>query len=260
MEARPRRIIGETSATSPRNHMPKKKEDKKTAAVPAVKKKTADFSAIYDRLKTYNLSEAIAIIKKINKTKFDPTVEVHIRLGINPKKSDQQVRGAVSLPHGTGKTVRIAAFVSPNNEAACKAAGAEFVGGEELIAEIKKTEKTDFEVAVAEPLLMKNLAVIAKILGTRGLMPSPKNDTVSPNPAKAVEELKKGKISFKNDDTSNLHAVIGKLSFEDNKLTENFQALLETIRKAKPAAAKGAYIKNVAICSSMSPSVKVSLA
>ena len=236
-----------------------KKEEKKSAETKAAKKKVIDFSAIYDRTKAYNLNEAIAIVKKISKVKFDPSLEVHIRLGINPKKSDQQVRGAVSLPNGTGKTVRVAAFVSPNNEAACKAAGAEFVGGDELIAEIKKTEKTDFEVAIAEPLMMKNLAVIAKILGTRGLMPSPKNDTVSPNPAKAVEELKKGKISFKNDDTSNLHAVIGKLSFEDQKLAENFQTLIDTVRKVKPSAAKGSYIKNVAICSSMSPSVKVSL-
>jgi len=236
-----------------------KKETKNTAATPAAKKKVTDFSAIYDNMKAYSLDEALKIVKQINKTKFDPSVEVHIRLGINPKKSDQQVRGAVSLPNGTGKTVRVAAFVSPSNEAACKAAGAEFVGGDELIAEIKKTEKTDFEVAIAEPLMMKNLAIIAKILGTRGLMPSPKNDTVSPNPAKAVEELKKGKISFKNDDTSNLHAVIGKLSFEDKKLAENFQVLIDTIRKVKPATAKGSYIKNVAICSSMSPSVKVSL-
>jgi len=233
-----------------------KKEEKKIAPV-APKKKVKDFSAIYDRMKAYPLEEAIGIVKKLNKTKFDPSVEVHIRLGINPKKSDQQVRGAVSLPNGTGKTVRVAAFVSPANENACKAAGAEFVGGDELIEQIKKTEKTDFEVAIAEPLMMKNLALIAKILGTRGLMPSPKNDTVSPNPAKAVEELKKGKISFKNDDTSNLHTVIGKLSFEDKKLVENFQTLIDTIRKVKPATAKGSYIKNISICSSMSPSVKV---
>jgi len=221
--------------------------------------KKKDLSAIYDKLKSYRPNEAVAILKKINHSKFDPSVEVHIRLGINPKKSDQQVRGAVSLPHGTGKTIRVAAFVSAENEEACKKAGADLVGSEELIAQIKKTEKTDFEVAIAEPLMMKNLAVIAKILGTRGLMPSPKNDTVSPNPAKAVEELKKGKISFKNDDTSNLHAVIGKLSFDDQKLLENFQTLIDNIRKVKPSSAKGSYIKSVAICSSMSPSVKVEL-
>jgi large subunit ribosomal protein L1 len=222
-------------------------------------KKVVDFSNIYDNLKTYRPAEAISILKKISHTKFDPSVEVHIRLGINPKKSDQQVRGAVSLPHGTGKTIRIAAFVSPENEEACKKAGADLVGSDELIAQIKKTEKTDFEVAVAEPLMMKNLAVIAKILGTRGLMPSPKNDTVSPTPAKAIEELKKGKISFKNDDTSNLHTVIGKLSFEDEKLLANFQALIDVIRKIKPSSAKGTYLKSVVICSSMSPSVKVEL-
>jgi large subunit ribosomal protein L1 len=230
---------------------------KKTKTVKT--KKVVNFSEIYDNLKSYKAAEAISILKKISHTKFDPSVEVHIRLGINPKKSDQQVRGAVSLPHGTGKTIRVAAFVSPENEEACKKAGADLVGSDELIAQIKKTEKTDFEVAVAEPLMMKNLAVIAKILGTRGLMPSPKNDTVSPTPAKAIEELKKGKVSFKNDDTSNLHTVIGKLSFEDEKLLANFQALIDVIRKIKPSSAKGTYLKSVVICSSMSPSVKVEL-
>lgn len=223
------------------------------------KKKDHKFADTYDKLAKYGLKEAIAILKKINHTKFDPSVEIHIRLGINPKKSDQQIRGAVSLPHGTGKTVRIAAFVSPENEEACKKAGADLCGGESLIAEIKKTEKTDFDVAIAEPLMMRNLAPIAKILGTRGLMPSPKNDTVSPTPAKAVEELKKGKISFKNDDTSNLHAVIGKLSFDDNKLMENYQAFINNLRKIKPSSAKGSYLKSISICTSMSPSVKLSL-
>ncbi len=231
-----------------------KKADKKVAP----KKKRVDHSAIYDRLKNYSIEEALEIVKKINKTKFDASVEVHFRLGINTKKGDQQVRGAVSLPNGTGKTVKVAAFVSPENEKAVKAAGADFVGSEELIAEIKKTEKTDFQVAIAEPALMKNLAVIAKILGTRGLMPSPKNDTVTTNPVKAVEELKKGKISFKNDDTGNVHTVIGKVSFDTKKLTENFQTLLETIKKSKPSSSKGVFIKNISISSSMSQGVKVS--
>jgi len=224
-----------------------------------VKAKKVDNSTIYDRLKTYSIEEALEIVKKLTKTKFDASVEVHFRLGINTKKGDQQVRGAVSLPNGTGKTVKIAAFVSPENEKAVKAAGADFVGSDELIAEIKKTEKTDFQVAIAEPAMMKNLAVIAKILGTRGLMPSPKNDTVTTNPVKAVEELKKGKISFKNDDTANVHTVIGKVSFDTKKLMENYQTLLETIKKAKPAASKGTFIKNVSISSSMSAGVKVSL-
>ncbi|MBN2884918.1 50S ribosomal protein L1 [Patescibacteria group bacterium] len=233
------------------------KKIEKTSEKKETKKAKKDYSSIYDQTIPYKLDEAISIVKKLSKTKFDPSVEVHIRLGINPKKGDQLVRGAVTLPHGTGKTVRVAAFVSPDNEAACKTAGAEFVGGDELISEIKKTGKTEFEVAVAEPLMMRNLAVIAKILGTRGLMPSPKNDTVTPNPAKAVEELKKGKVSFKNDDTSNLHAVIGKLSFEDKKLSENYLAFIEAVRKIKPAAAKGTYIKGISICASMTPSVKV---
>jgi len=231
-----------------------KKEIKKTKMV-----KKVDNSAIYDRLKTYSIEEALEIVKKLTKTKFDASVEVHFRLGINTKKGDQQVRGAVSLPNGTGKTVKVAAFVSPENEKAVKAAGADFAGGDELIAEIKKTEKTDFQVAIAEPALMKNLAVIAKILGTRGLMPSPKNDTVTTNPAKTVEELKKGKISFKNDDTANVHTVIGKASFDTKKLIENYQTLLETIKKAKPASSKGTFIKNISVSSSMSAGVKVSL-
>lgn len=224
-----------------------------------IKKKAADNSAIYDKNKTYSIEEALEIVKKISKTKFDASVEVHFRLGINNKKSDQQVRGAANLPHGTGKTIKIAAFVSPENEKAVKAAGADFVGSEELIAEIKKTEKTDFQVAIAEPGMMKNLAVIAKILGTRGLMPSPKNDTVTPNPVKTVEELKKGKISFKNDDTGNLHAVIGKVSFASDKLSENYKSLLETVKKAKPSSSKGTFIKNISISSSMSSGVKVAI-
>ncbi len=224
-----------------------------------VTKKKVDNSTIYDKNKTYSIEEALEIVKKLTKTKFDASVEVHFRLGINNKKSDQQVRGAANLPHGTGKTIKIAAFVSPENEAAVKAAGADLVGGEELIAEIKKTEKTDFQVAIAEPGMMKNLSMIAKILGTRGLMPSPKNDTVTQNPVKSVEELKKGKISFKNDDTGNLHAIIGKVSFDNNKLTENYKSLLETVKKTKPSSSKGSFIKNISLSSSMSAGVKVAI-
>ena len=235
------------------------KKVEKTIEKKEIKKAKKDYSAIYDQMTPYNIEEAITIVKKLSKTKFDPSVEIHIRLGINPKKGDQLVRGAVSLPHGTGKTVRVAAFVSPDSEAACKAAGAEFVGGDELIAEIKKTGKTEFEVAVAEPLMMRSLSAIAKILGTRGLMPSPKNDTVTPNPVKSIEELKKGKVSFKNDDTSNLHVVIGKLSFDDKKLLENYQAFIGAVNKVKPATAKGSYIKGISLCASMTPSVKVSI-
>jgi len=212
-----------------------------------------------DKMKLYSTDEAVKMTKELSKTKFESSVEVHIRLGIDTRKGDQQVRGAVSLPHGTGKTVKVAAFVSAEKVDACKKAGADFAGNEELIDEIKRTEKTDFQVAVAEPVMMKNLAKIAKILGTRGLMPSPKNETVTPTPEKAVEELKKGKVSYKNDDTGNIHVSIGKTSFDDTKLVDNFNTLLDAIKKAKPASAKGVYIKNVSMSSTMGPGIKVSI-
>lgn len=210
-------------------------------------------------MKAYSIEEAVKLTKELSKTKFDSSVEVHIRLGIDTRKGDQQIRGAVSLPNGTGKTVRVAAFVSADKEDACKKAGADLVGSEDLIEEIKRTEKTDFQVAVAEPAMMKNLAKIAKILGTRGLMPSPKNETVTPTPEKAVEELKKGKVSYKNDDTGNVHVSIAKTSFDDAKIIENFNTLLEAIKKAKPSSAKGIYIKNVSMSSTMGPGIKVSI-
>lgn len=222
-------------------------------------KKVATPKVDFDKMKAYPVTEAIELTKALSKTKFDSSVEVHIRLGIDPKKGDQQIRSAVSLPHGTGKTVKVAAFVSADKVAAAIAAGADYAGGEDLIAEIKKTEKTDFQVAVAEPLMMREMAQIAKILGTRGLMPSPKNETVTTDPVKAVGELKKGKVSFKNDDTGNIHVTIGKVSFPTEKLKENFDVLLDTVRKLKPSSSKGIYVRNVAFSSSMGPGVKVSL-
>lgn len=213
----------------------------------------------YDQMTVYSITDAIELTKSLSKTKFDASVEVHFRLGIDPKKGDQQIRTAVSLPHGTGKTVRVAAFVGDDKEKECKKAGADMVGGEDLIAEIKESEKTDFDVAVAEPAIMRHLAKIAKILGTRGLMPSPKNETVTPDPVKAIAELKKGKVSFKNDDTGNIHVTIGKVSFDSNQLEENYTTLLETIKKVKPASAKGTYIENISLSSSMGPGVKVEI-
>jgi len=214
---------------------------------------------IIDQTKAYPIAEAIELVKKTAKTKFDASVEVHFRLGLDTQKGEQQVRLAVSLPHGTGKTIKVAAFVTPAKEQEVRAAGADYVGGEELINEIKKTEKTDFQVAVAEPGLMKNLAAIAKILGTRGLMPSPKNETVTPDPAKAVAELKKGKVSLKNDDTGNIHVAMGKVSFPPQSLIENFTVLLEAVRKAKPATSKGVYLKNISLSSTMGPGIKIAL-
>lgn len=213
----------------------------------------------FDKSKSYSIDEAIELCKKLNKVKFDPSIEVHFKLGIDPKKGDQQVRSAVSLPHGTGKTIKVAAFVSSDKVEAVKKAGADLVGGEDLIEEIKKTEKTDFQIAVSDMEMMKKLAKIAKILGTRGLMPSPKNETVTNNPVKAVEELKKGKISFKNDDTSNIHAIVGKASFDSQKLIENLNSLIDAVKKAKPASSKGIYIKSLNINSTMGPGIKISL-
>lgn len=218
---------------------------------------TEEKKTAFDKMQTYKIEEAVELTKELSKTKFDASVEIHFKLGIDPKKGDQQIRTAVSLPHGTGKTVKVAAFVSDEKIDEVKKAGADFAGNVDLIEEIKKTEKTDFQVAVAEPVMMKNIAQIAKILGTRGLMPSPKNETVTMDPAKAVTELKKGKVSFKNDDTGNIHVAIGKVSFDSKKLIENYETILETIKKVKPAKAKGVYIKNVSISSSMGPGVKV---
>ncbi|MDX9892909.1 MAG: 50S ribosomal protein L1 [Patescibacteria group bacterium] len=209
--------------------------------------------------KTYPLAEAIKLVKETGVAKFDGSVEVHAKLSIDPKKNDQQVRGAVSLPHGTGKTKKIAAFVSAEKEKEAKEAGADIVGGQELIDEIKKDGKINFDVALATPDMMPKLAVIAKILGPRGLMPSPKNETITTNLKKTVSELKKGRVTFKNDDTSNVHQAIGKVSFNDSQLADNYQAFIEALRKAKPSAAKGTYLKSVTIASSMGPGVKVEL-
>lgn len=237
--------------------MPEKKPKKDgSAKIKADKKEPADG---YDKTKPYSIAEAIELTKKLSKTKFDASIEVHFKLGIDIKKGEQQVRVAVPLPHGTGKTIKIAAFVTPAKEKEAREAGADLVGGEELVAEIKKSEKTDFQVAVAEPIMMKHLGQIAKILGTRGLMPSPKNDTVTPDPAKAVRELKKGKVSLKNDDTGNVHVAIGKVSFESQQLVQNFDVLLEAIRKAKPPTSKGVYLKNVTVCSTMGPGIRVTI-
>ncbi len=237
--------------------MAKKKKEQKPASTEAKEEKQE--SQEFNKTKAYSIEEAITWAKKLARAKFDESLEVHIRLGIDPRKGDQQVRGAVSLPHGTGKTVKVAAFVSPEKEKEVREAGADYVGGEDLIQEIKKTTKTDFQVAVAEPAMMRLLAPVAKILGPRGLMPSPKNETVTPDPARAVQELKKGKVSFKNDDTANIHVAIGKLSFDDNKLKENFITLIDAIKKAKPATSKGVYLRNVSISSTMGPGIKVEI-
>lgn len=237
-----------------------KKENKKNLAPKEeklTKTETEKETLTWEKDKKYSAQEAFELTKKLAKVKFDSSVEIHFRLGIDPKKGDQQIRSAVTLPHGTGKQIKVAAFVAPDKQKEIKEAGADIVGGEELIEEIKKSEKTDFDVAIAEPDMMKNLSKIAKILGTRGLMPSPKNETVTTNPVKTVKELKKGKVSFKNDATANLHVMIGKVSFTTEALLENYQTLVDAIKKAKPSGAKGAYFKNISISSTMGPGIKV---
>lgn len=212
-----------------------------------------------DPKKSYAIGEAVEIAKKTSNVKFDASVEVHINLGIDPSKSDQSVRGTIVLPHGTGKTKKVAAFVEPEKEADAKAAGADIVGGEALIAEIAKNETFDFEVAVATPGMMPKIAKIAKILGQRGVMPNPKTDTVGPDIKKIITEQKGGKVSFRNDATANLHQIIGKVSFDAAHLVANFEAFLETVRKVKPASAKGIYLKSVTLKTTMGPGIRVAV-
>lgn len=210
-----------------------------------------------DKKKTYSIAEAVKLVKETSRVKFDASVEVHMRLGIDSKKGDQLVRGNVVLPHGTGKTKKVAVFTL--KEAEAKKAGADIVGGEELIKQIKTTGKIDFDIALASPEIMRSLAQVAKVLGPKGLMPAPKSGTVVKDSemAKAVEEIKKGKVSFRNDDTANIHQVIGKVSWEDSKLVDNFSVLLDAINKAKPNGTKGVYLQSVYLTSSMGPSVRV---
>lgn len=218
-------------------------------------KRYNELAKLIDPKKVYPLTEAVDLTKKTATTKFDCSIELHMHLGIDPKKGEQQVRGTISLPHGTGKKLRVAAFVNSEKAKDAKEAGADLIGGEDLVEEISRTGKIDFDVAVATPDIMAKLAKIAKILGPKGLMPNPKTETVSQNVKKMIEELKKGKVSFKNDDTGNLHIAIGKASFTAQQLLENAKAAIEVIQKVKPASSKGTYIQTLTITSSMGPAV-----
>jgi large subunit ribosomal protein L1 len=202
--------------------------------------------------------QAIETIKQNAKAKFDESLEIHLRLGIDPSKSEQQVRGNLILPYGTGRKKKIAVFTEEKAEEA-KKAGAEIAGGKELIEKIQKTKKCDFEIAVAEPGIMKDLSKIAKILGPKGLMPSPKDSTVTSDIIKAIKELNAGKINFKNDDTGNVHQILGKVSWPVEKLLKNFEAFIEAVKKAKPAKSKGIYFQNVVLCSTMGRGIKIEL-
>ena len=212
-----------------------------------------------DKTKTYSVEEAVKIVKETAKTKFDSSVEIHVHLGIDTQKGEQAVRGMASLPHGTGKIKKVAVFTK--NEKTAKDAGADIVGNEELIKQIKTTEKIDFDVALATPEMMKELSAVAKVLGPKGLMPAPKSGTVVPEAdmAKVIEEIKKGKVNFRNDDTGNVHQIIGKASWDENKLQENLKVFIDALQKVKPATVKGAFIVNATLTSTMGPAVKVAV-
>ncbi|KKW17585.1 MAG: 50S ribosomal protein L1 [Candidatus Magasanikbacteria bacterium GW2011_GWA2_50_22] len=221
-------------------------------------KRMAALAAKVDKKKVYAIDEAVKLLKETSGVKFDASVEIHANLGIDPKKGEQQIRATATLPHGTGKNKKLAAFVAPEKEKEAKDAGADVVYGEEDIKKIKDTGKIDFEIAVTTPDMMPKLAAIAKVLGPKGLMPNPKTETVSPNLKKMIEELKKGKITFKNDDTSNIHQIVGKASFSEAQLKENITAFLEALKKAKPSTAKGTYIKSLSVCTTMGPAIRLS--
>ncbi len=221
-----------------------------------VSKRMKTNSELVDKDKVYSIEEAVELAKKTATTKFVGSVEVHIKTAIDAKKTDQAIRGSITLPHGTGKTKRIAAFVSEGKEAEAKAAGATIVGGEELIKQIKETEKTDFDVAIAEPSMMPKLAAIAKVLGTRGMMPNPKTGTISDNIAGAIAEIAGGKINFKNDNTGNVHQIIGKTNFEASQLLENLKKFMEAFHASKPAAVKKQFVISSSINSTMGPGIK----
>ncbi|MEU6662268.1 50S ribosomal protein L1 [Streptomyces sp. NPDC046821] len=211
-----------------------------------------------DREKLYAPLEAVRLAKETSATKFDGTVEVAFRLGVDPRKADQMVRGTVNLPHGTGKTARVLVFATGDRAAAAEAAGADIVGSDELIDEISKGNRlNEFDAVVATPDLMGKVGRLGRVLGPRGLMPNPKTGTVTPDVAKAVNEIKGGKIEFRVDKHSNLHFIIGKVSFDDNQLVENYGAALDEILRLKPSAAKGRYIKKAAIATTMGPGVPV---
>ncbi|MGY0024545.1 50S ribosomal protein L1 [Streptomyces sp. cg35] len=211
-----------------------------------------------DRDKLYAPLEAVRLAKETSASKFDGTVEVAFRLGVDPRKADQMVRGTVNLPHGTGKTARVLVFATGDRAAAAEAAGADIVGSDELIDEISKGNRlNEFDAVVATPDLMGKVGRLGRVLGPRGLMPNPKTGTVTPDVAKAVNEIKGGKIEFRVDKHSNLHFIIGKASFDDTQLVENYGAALEEILRLKPSAAKGRYIKKAAISTTIGPGVPV---
>ena len=205
----------------------------------------------------YQLEEAIPLLKKIKFAKFDETVEVHMRLGVDPKHADQMVRGTVLMPNGLGKSKKVLVIAGGDKQKEAEEAGADYVGGEDMVNKIQSESWTDFDAVIATPDMMRSVGKLGKILGPRGLMPNPKTGTVTPEVAKAVREVKAGKVEFRVDKTGIIHAPVGKISFAPEKLAENAASLITAVIKAKPAVAKGKYVKSATICSTMSPGVAI---
>lgn len=222
----------------------------------AISKKRKIANSKVDSNKAYTLKEASSLVKEVNTTKFDASVDLHIRLGVDPKKADQAVRGTVTLPHGTGKTKRVLVLCTPDKEAEAKGAGADYVGLDEFISKIEGGW-VDVDVIVATPSVMPKIGRLGKVLGPRNLMPNPKTGTVTNNVAEAVNEVKGGKIAFKVDKAGIIHASIGRVSFNADKIAENSQELINAIIRLKPSSAKGTYLKGVSLASSMSPGIAV---
>ena len=220
-------------------------------------KKYTDSVKLIDRSVQYEVEEAISLVKKSAVAKFDETIEAHIRLGVDGRHADQQVRGAVVLPHGTGKTVRVLVFAKGDKVAEAQAAGADFVGGEELIPKIQNEGWFEFDVVVATPDMMGVVGRLGRVLGPKGLMPNPKAGTVTMDVTKAINDIKAGKIEYRLDKTNIIHCPVGKISFTEEQLSENFNTLIGAIVKAKPAAAKGQYVRSVTVSSTMGPGVSI---
>ena len=220
-------------------------------------KRYQEAAKLVDSTREYEAKEALEIIEKMPKPKFDETVELHVKLGVDSKHADQQVRGTVVLPHGTGKSLKVLVFAKGDKAKEAEAAGADFVGAEELVPKIEKENWFDYDVIVATPDMMGVIGRLGKVLGPKGLMPNPKSGTVTMDVTKAISEIKSGKVEYRLDKTNIIHVGIGKVSFGAEKLTENYQTLIDAIIKAKPAAAKGQYIKSVALTTTMGPSVYV---
>ena len=223
-------------------------------------KKYQESAKLIDKAALYDTAEAMELVVKTAPAKFDETVELHVKLGVDSRHADQQVRGAIVLPHGTGKTQRVLVFAKGDKAEAAKAAGADFVGEMDLVEKIQKENWFDYDVVVASPDMMGVVGRLGKVLGPKGLMPSPKAGTVTPDVAKAVTEIKAGKVEYRLDKTNIIHCPIGKVSFGADKLVENYNALIGAIIKAKPAAAKGQYIKSCVTASTMGPGVKINSA